>query len=279
MVYDSMANNSPKPVYGKLGYSVIKTKESVRKHLYDIDKWDFYYFDGSIAKKNGIINRINDMRCYLLEDSFSKVFESRWVLIKDTFIDEVKKAHSLPGKFGERIIPEQTAKDMIEFFFMMFCRSPGFDPVGAYSWINGILNETFDDSNSEVDKIMDAIWFTELYRMFYKKKGGFYHTALAQTIDSCQMILFEASPVAGAFITSDNPAFLHKLVVETENYNGLYFPIDPQHMLFIAKGADSICKVDYRMASKELVRKFNRIIASHRIKTLVADAKDIQSFM
>ncbi len=38
-----MRSNSPKPVYGKLGYSIIKTKKSIYKHLFDIDKWDFYY--------------------------------------------------------------------------------------------------------------------------------------------------------------------------------------------------------------------------------------------
>ena len=78
MVYESMIYNDPKPVYGKLGYSIIKTKRSVHKHLYEIDNWDFYYEDGTTARKNGLLNRFNDIRCYLIEDSFSSIFESKW---------------------------------------------------------------------------------------------------------------------------------------------------------------------------------------------------------
>lgn len=47
-VYELMKINKPKPIYGKLGYSIIKTKESIRKHLYDIDNWEFYYEDGDL---------------------------------------------------------------------------------------------------------------------------------------------------------------------------------------------------------------------------------------
>ena len=279
MVYDSMVHNSPKPVYGKLGYSIIKTKKSIRKHLHEIDDWDFYYEDGTTARKQSLINRFNDMRCYLIEDSFSSIFESRWDSIKDTFIGEVKKARPLQGQHSERIISEQAAKDMMEFFFMMYCRSPQFDPMGTYSWMENLLKQTFNGMNAEVDEMMDAVWFTELYRMFFKNSGGFYHTALAKTVENCQMILFEAYPTAGSFITSDNPAFRHISVVEAQNLNGFYFPIDPKHLIFIARGEDNINRIDYRMANEELVKKFNRIIASHKTNTIIANTKYSQSFM
>lgn len=279
MIYESMVNNSPKPVYGKLGYSIIKTKKSVYKHLYDINDWDFFYYDGTVARKQSLINRFNDFRCYLIEDSFSSIFESKWDSIKDTFITEVKQAHPFSSRSRERIISEQTAKDMIEFFFMMYCRSPQFDPMGAYSWTEGLLRETITDLTEEIEEMMDAVWFTELFRMFYKKSGGFYHTALARTVEDCQMILFEAYPNAGSFVTSDNPALLHISSVEKQNSNGFYFPIDPKHMLFVAKGEGAINKVDYRMANTELIRKMNRIIASHKTNTLIADTKNSLSIL
>ena len=279
MVYESMINNSPKPVYGKLGYSVIKEKNSVYKHLYEIDDWEFFYYDGTTAKKKSLLNRFNDMRCYLIEESFDNRFETRWESIKDSFLDEAKRSYPLPGERGERIISEQTAKNMMEFFFMMYCRSPQFDPMDTYSWMENILKETFTESNAEIDEMMDAVWFTELYRIFFKKSGGFYHSVLAKSVEQCQMILFETHPNAGAFITSDNPAFRHVSVVETNNINGLYFPIDPNHLLFIAKGDDKINKIDYRMADTELIKKFNNIIASHKINTLIANTKNSQSFL
>ena len=64
-----------------------RQKKSIYMHLFDIDKWDFYYDDGTTARKKALLNRFDDMRCYLLEDSFSNIFESRWESILYTFID------------------------------------------------------------------------------------------------------------------------------------------------------------------------------------------------
>lgn len=272
-IFDSMRENSPQPVYGKLGYSLIKTKHSVRKHLYDIDSWDFYYDDGTTARKKALLNRFNDMRCYLLEDSFSSVFENKWESILQTFVDEVKNASPTPGLGLDRKISEKAAKDMMEFFFMMLCRSPQFDAMGVYTWMNDILKQTFPGVK-ETEEMMDAVWFTELYRMFYKENGGFYHTALAKAVENCQFILFETYPNSGSFITSDNPAFQHISHVEANNMNGYYFPISPNHMLLIAKGSDPVNVVSYRMADKDLIKKFNRVISSHSSQKIVSIEKE-----
>ena len=122
--------------------------------------------------------------------------------------------------------------------------------------------------------MMDAIWFTELYRMFYKENGGFYHTALAKAVENCQFILFETYPNAGSFITSDNPAFQHISHVEATNMNGYYFSINPNHMLLIAKGSDPVNVVSYRMADKDLIKKFNRVISSHSSQKIVSIEKE-----
>ena len=151
--------------------------------------------------------------------------------------------------------------------------------MGAYSRMENFLKQSFSDSNMNIKEMMDALWLTELYRMFFKNGGGFYHTALSKTVENCQMILFEAYPTAGTFITSDNPAFSHNSQVDIENTNGLYFPIDPEHLLFIAKGEKNINVVDYRMANDELVKKINRIIASHKMKTVIAKEKYSRSFL
>jgi hypothetical protein len=268
-----MRENSPQPVYGKLGYSLIKTKQSVRKHLHDIERWDFYYDDGTTARKKALLNRFNDMRCYLLENSFSSAFENKWENILQTFVDEIKDASPTPGLGLDRKISEKAAKDMMEFFFMMLCRSPQFDAMGVYSWMNDILKQTFLEVK-ETEEMMDAVWFTELYRMFYKENGGFYHTALAKAVENCQFILFETNPDAGSFITSDNPAFQHISHVEANNMNGYYFPISPKHMLLIAKGSEPVNIISYRMANRDLVRKFNQVISSHSSAKIVSVEKD-----
>lgn len=272
-VFNLMRDNRPQPVYGKLGYSVIKTKSSIRKHLYDINDWDFYYDDGNVARKRSLLNRFNDIRCYLLEDAFSSVFESKWGNILKTFIDEVENVLITPGLETNRKISEKAAEDMMEFFFMMLCRSPQFDAMGIYTWMNDILQQTLFIPD-EADGMIEAVWLTELYRMFYKRKGGFYHTALVKTIENCQFILFKTYPNAGSFITSDNPAFQHISNFEVNNMNGYYFPISPNYMLLIVKGSSPVNVISYRMANRDLVRKFNQVIASHSKEKIVSMEKD-----
>ena len=61
--------------------------------------------------------------------------------------------------------------------------------------------------------------------------------------------------------------------------NGYYFPISPKHMLLIARGSDEINNVDYRMADRELVKKFNRIIALHSNKLIVSSDSKRADFL
>lgn len=58
------------------------------------------------------------------------------------------------------------------------------------------------------------------------------------------------------------------------NFNGYYFPISPNHMLLIAKGSDPVNVVSYRMADKDLIKKFNRVISSHSSQKIVSIEKD-----
>ena len=50
-------------------------------------------------------------------------------------------------------------------------------------------------------------------------------------------------------------------------------------MLFIARGSDEINNVDYRMADRELVKKFNRIIALHSNKLIVSSDSKRADFL
>lgn len=279
-IYELMRSNVPRPIYGKLRYSVIKTKASIRKHLYNIDDWEFYYDDGNLARKKSIINRINDLNCYILESAFDHNYEKRWEPIYKRFIDEVHCGTPIIIGQSERRIDKDAAVDMLEFFFMMLCRSPQFDAMGIYTDIKErILYPVFEE-NEAPDELMTGIWYSELYRMFFKQTGGFYHHVITKMMEGCQMILFEAYDNAGSFITSDNPSFQHISVVERENSNGFIFPITPKHLLFIAKGApDSIDIVDYRFANRSTIQHFNKIIQSHRKNTIIASKRTLDNLI
>ncbi len=168
---------------------------------------------------------------------------------------------------------------MLASFFILLCRNPKFDAMGIYTQMkDNILYPVFDsmckeDEESEkhdiennegkeyADELMTGIWYSELYKMFFKNSGGFYHNVDNLALKGCQMILFEAYENAGTFITSDNPAFEHRsTVVEKNNSTGLVFPISPKYLIFIAKGNEGINVVDHRFANTDTIKKLNRML-------------------
>ena len=93
------------------------------------------------------------------------------------------------------------------------------------------------------------------------------------------MTLFEAYDGAGSFITSDNPAFEHKLMVETNNNNGFVFPLSPKYLIFIARGNEGINVVDYRFANTDTIQHFNRLIALHKTEAVISNRADISRLL
>lgn len=292
MIYELLMHGFKKPVYGKLGYSIIKTRKSIKKHFFEIHDWDFYYYDGTVAKKAFILSQIDALKCYILEDAFDDYLEKNWENIMNSFVNGVHDGQPVGIGRSERIIPFDVARDMLVSFFIMFCRNPKFDAMGVYTQIKeNLLYPIFesmykDDAEETVDveanecieyenELMTGIWYSELYKMFFKNIGGFYHNAVQFALSGCQMILFEAYDNVGTFITSDNPAFEHKSSV-VERDNGLIFPISPKYLVFIAKGDEGINVVDHRFADAETIKKFNGIIDVHKTEIIISSSKKIK---
>lgn len=297
MIFDLLRTGFQQPVYGKLGYSIIKTKKSIAKHFFEIDKWNFYYDDGNLARKSAIKNQIEGLNCYILEDSFDDYLEKNWENISNSFVESVHSGTPVGIGKSERIIPVDVANNILTAFFIMLCRNPMFDAMGVYTKIkNNILypvftsmcqskenempsDEEIEEGKGYADELMTGIWYSELYKMFFKKTGGFYHNTVNAALSGCQMILFEAYDGAGAFITSDNPAFEHVSVVEAKNSNGMFFPISPKYLVFIAKGTDGINVVDHRFANAETIRYFNRIIEQHKNEIIISVSKQLNNLL
>lgn len=294
MIYEFFRNGAKQPIYGKLGYSIIKTKKSIDKHFFEIMNCDFYYDDGNLAKKAAIKNQIEAMNSYILEKAFDDFFEKNWERIYQDFINVVQNGMPVGLGRSERIIPLTIANEMLSAFFIMLCRNPRFDAMGIYTKIkkdilypifNSICHDKYNqdskptEGNAYVDELMTGIWYSELYKMFFKSSGGFYHKIVKMALQGCQMILFEAYDGAGSFITSDNPAFEHISAVERNNNNGFIFPITTKYLIFIAKGTEEINVVDHRFANTDTIRYFNRIIAQHKTDTLISIQKDISNLL
>ena len=278
-----MKEGFKKIVYAKCRYSIIKNKRSIEKHIDEIDNWDFYYEDGRLAGKKGILERINSINSYILEDSFSKVYEEHWEELLNKFVDAVHNGKPYQYGRSERVIDNEIAERVINFFFMMLCRNPAFDAMGIYTSIKkNIFNPVFgveDDNTSYSDELMRVIWYHELYRMFFSKSAGFYNNVVAKSYGALQMILFEAYDNAGTFITSDNPAYEYKSCVELQNSNGLFFPLSPKYMLFIGRGDEGINVIDYRFANKDTVRKFNSMTKRNSCNRIVSIERELSSIL
>ena len=134
-IYDLLRTGFRRPIYGKLDYSIIKTKNSIEKHFFEIDDWEFYYNDGNLASKSSIKNQIEELNCYILEDSFDNFWENNWENVYNKFIVSVHNGTPIGLGKSERIIPIDIANDMLTSFFMMLCRNPNFDAMGVYTSI------------------------------------------------------------------------------------------------------------------------------------------------
>lgn len=277
-IYELMKNNKPTPIQGQLNYSIIKTKESIRKHLFEIEKWQFYYENGNLARTKSIMNQINALNCYILENAFDDSYEKRWEGILKRFIEEVQNGIVISQ--SQRQIAKDAAIDMIEFFFMMLLRSPKFDGMGVYNLIKEkILYPAFEEKKVS-DVLMNGIWYSELYKMFFSDKGGFYHNMIAKILEGCQMVLLETYNDVGTFITSDNPSFQNNSLVTRENSNGFIFPLSPKYLLLIGKGeSDSIDIVDYRFANGDTIQHFNKIVKINKNNIIIASERKIDHFL
>ena len=277
-IYNIMREKRDPPVYGKLGHSVIKTKSSIRKHILEVDQWDFFYDDGNAAKKKAIINDIHAINSYVIEDGLDSCFESQWSHLLNSFIEEMQSDESGIEGRSERIIKTETAQGVLAFFFMMLCRNPQFNGTGIYEWVRELLTSAFgaqDNSKDSVDSFIDGLWYTELYRMLYKVRGGHFHTFMEIGCKKLQMVLFRANDGAGSFITSDNPAFQYCSIPERQNMNGYIFPLSPQWLLFICNGDLDINIVDMRYADHSTVSYFNRAIFRNRIEMSISNSKSL----
>lgn len=299
-VFREMRRGGDKPIYAKYGSSFIRTKESVRKHLYEVQNWEFYYENGNVAAGRRVLNRFNNINCYLLEEEFDKRFEDNWEGLYHDFVNEVKCSKLLSLGSSERVISKRTALDMLSFFLTMLCRNPNFSALGIYTRLKEstlypafekLAEEAMREENKDctkeeidgerkearkyIDEIFRGVWFAELYRLMFKTTGGFCHELCELALKGCQMILFETYDDAPHFITSDNPAFENISNIKRENDNGLIFPLSPRYLLMITKGDEGINVVDYRMASADVVKHFNGIIANNRKSLIVADTRRI----
>jgi hypothetical protein len=266
---------------------VLKDKESLKRHFFKLEEWEFRHKEPpmNLAKRQATLNDIKSIHSYVLENTLDEVVEKKWQPILDEFIHQMETTVPLNGINEIRRINESVVLDLIKMVIFLMCRNPDFDYLGILPKVLDILRKPLKDITatedaSEVDDFLqiqqNAAWLKELYNALFEVPKGYFYTMKTTAQSTFQIILFKTWENQGSFITSDKPAFLHNLLVETTNHNAIYCPLTPEYLVMIAKGEKhSLKDVNFRMADNDLIKKFNRMILSHANKAIVSNYKHL----
>lgn len=109
----------------------------------------------------------------------------------------------------------QIKDNLLYTFFDSMCKSDeGVDDLGFKT----------NEGIKHLEELMTGIRYSELYKIFFKSAGGFYHNVEQSALYGWRMVPFEACDDECKFITSDNPALEYKSsVIERISYKWIYF--------------------------------------------------------
>lgn len=243
--------------------NLLTNRNAIFRYLPYLESWDFYHLDGTTASKKSIINEIRGSRSYCLEDRFSSYVEAQWGDILKQFLLSFPDVDGT-GQIELHLQKTQTIVDMLNMLALMMCRNPSFDLLGIFSWLkDDILAPAFSSCGDATmaDIFMRGCWLTEIYRGLYSE-NGFVDTFLSTALSNLGIVVYRvANKNEGTFITSDNPVVYHKLLVETTNHNGIYFPLTPRYLIFLGKRSNAgIDDVLFRTVHNRDLRNINRIL-------------------
>lgn len=193
------------------------------------------------------------------------------------FSEQVQQHRGLhkKGKDFYITIDPDVAYDIYAFFHMIECRNPKYNGIGVLSLLNDELEMLLQ---YEDESVLQGIWLTELYRMLYQKKNGYYKAKLQTALEKYQMVCLEATE--GSFITSDNPVFLNETMApEVQNKTGYIFPLSPRYLLYMCKGQGGHNSMMYMPVAISFVKKMNRFIYSYRDKAVVSTERELKKLI
>lgn len=260
--------------------TLTNTKSIVESFPY-LEDWDFTDLTGTPVKKKAIINSIKEIRSYCIEDRFSSYMESNWESTLNKFLSPFPTIDGT-GEIEYSFPKTECISDMLNMVALMMCRNPAFDLLGVFSWLeNDILQPVFsqwqdeNQSNAAIGELMRGLWLNEIYRGLFGVGKGFVGSFLSSAMANLGVMIFRVrNKSEGSFITSDNPVVHHSLAVEAQNYNGIYFPLTPEFLLFLGKRSDgNIGNVVFRTVGNSDIKHINRIILNSSNDSIVSVSK------
>lgn len=266
----------------------LKQFEDFADNFMDLNDWEFKNQvnpENDVSKK-AIINDINNINSYVIENSFDSVVESKWEERVTKFLNMMETTVPMNGVNGLREIDNNAVSGVVEMVLYLICRNPQFDFNGLLPKVVDFILEFLPKAEDETEQQLirdecmksqeDAVWLGELYNGLFGVSRGFFYLLKETAKSNLQLILYKCYDGEGSFITSDKPAFEYKSNVDAVNLNAIYCPLTPRYLLFMGRGEkQSLNKVDFRMANNEVIRKFNRIILNNATKAIISDKKHL----
>jgi hypothetical protein len=266
----------------------LNTFQDFAENFNELNEWEFIDQENpedTISKK-AVINDINNINSYVIENSFDSVVESKWEERVTNFLRLMETTVPINGRNGLREIEKNAVSDVVEMVIYLICRNPEFDFNGLLPRVVDFIFDFLPKAEDETEQQLireefkrsqeDAVWLGELYNGLFGVPRGYFHLLKTAAQSNLQLILYKCYDGQGSFITSDKPAFEYKSCLDTTNMNAIYCPLTPQYLLFMGRGEKhSLNKVDFRMATNEVIRKFNRIILNNATRAIISDKKHL----
>lgn len=251
---------------------------SIAGSFQKLDEWEFYNINqGTLASKKANVNSIKQLKSYVIDDAFNTIMENCWVKQLNAFIGPADALLTQNGEI-EYSASQAATQNIIELFVYMAIRNPAFDLFGVFSFIRHLLNDTL---TGDPDIFIRALWLREVYRALFSVPNGSFHLIVSEIIHRCGILLMKIiDDKEGQFITSDNPAFFHHSTLTANNYNGLYFPLTPRHLIFIGLNTENtIENILIRSIRKHDITEINRIILSNSTKQIISNQSSLSGYI
>jgi len=243
-------DGEPLDTYGKLVYNFDRYEE-----------WEICR-NGTLMsekRKNGYRINIESKRILRLEDFLSECIENSW----ERFVDEIV-AKMMNSKLS--ITREFHKYDILEFALILKWRfKTGYSSIKEILdlVIEDIFNPKSFDYQNEITTLRRDMFLQQINRYAQYKNDCGKECIISKEIEytrNLQFVFLIAQK--GSFITSDNPYFTY---IDSgkydKNYNGIYFPMTPEVLLFMCNNSDEKNK-KYMIRDLNIneVDKINKII-------------------
>jgi len=218
----------------------------------DIDQWDIFNEDGSIADKTAIKKSLSSKRILDIEFGFHAI-ESDWNIIRDEIQNASEdKTYKLNLEVADRLVDFiVTQKDRTE------TRKKEYKKIIDTLTLN-LKDSLGEDNYNEIFNEHLEAYFKKTVRKYQEGEEGTAGRVLEEKIRELTTVIYTATGNKH-FVTSDNPVLmLSDKTVYKGSYNGLYMAITPKIMIGLYHGDNMRYRV--RQMPVNLMKRINRKI-------------------